>query len=243
MKYVLKEKRMKILIVEDEIIPANYLKKVLLYEGYEVLPIVTKGQEAIYVAKREKPNVILMDVMLKDNISGCDAGLAISQENPNILIIFLTAFSDNEMIDFAVKSKAFGYLLKPYRDKEILATLQLAKAQLSNPSISKENKKENEILELVDGYRYDVSIQRLFFKRAEVPCGPKALQLITLLCKQKNATVKIEDILETLWDTVKPQQTLRSLIHRIREQTTPNLIINVNKLGYKIGLKDYIDII
>ncbi len=227
---------MKILIVEDEIIPANYLKKVLLYEGYEVLPIVMKGQEAIHVAKREKPHIILMDVMLKDNISGCDAALAISQENPNILIVFLTAFSDNEMIDFAVKSKAFGYLLKPYRDKEILATLQLAKAQLSNPQLSSE-KKDDKKLELVDGYSYNKSTETLFFKTQEVPCGPKALQLITLLCKQKNSTVKIEDILETLWDTVKPQQTLRSLIHRIREQTSPNLIVNVNKLGYKIGLK------
>jgi len=213
----------------------------LMHAGYEVLSIVSKGQEAIHVAQREKPHIILMDVMLKDNISGCDAALAISQENPNILIVFLTAFSDNEMIDFAVKSKAFGYLLKPYRDKEILATLQLAKAQLNNPlsdkENKKENKKENEKLELVDGYSYDKTTETLFFKTQEVPFGPKALQLITLLCQQKNSTVKIEEILETLWDTVKPQQTLRSLIHRIREQTSPNLIVNVNKLGYKIGLK------
>lgn len=237
MKSVLKEKKMKILIVEDEIIPANYLKKVLLNEGYEVLPIVTKGQESIYVAKREKPHIILMDVMLKDNISGCDAALAISQENPNILIVFLTAFSDNEMIDFAVKSKAFGYLLKPYRDQEILATLELAKAHLNNPLPSPKGSKENERLELIDGYSFDKSTQRLFFKTQEVHCGPKALELITLLCNQNNSTVKIEDILDTLWETVKPQQTLRSLIHRIREQTSPNLIVNVNKLGYKIGLK------
>ena len=239
MKFVLKEKEMKILIVEDEIIPANYLKKVLMHEGYELLPIVSKGQEAINMARRESPDIILMDVMLKDHISGCDAALTISQENPNILIVFLTAFSDNEMIDFAVKSKAFGYLLKPYRDKEILATLELAKAQLHNPPTSKENENanENEKLELVDDYSYNSSTQTLFFKTQEVPCGPKALKLIALLCKQKNSTVKIEDILETLWDTVKPQQTLRSLIHRIREQTSPNLIVNVNKLGYKIGLK------
>ena len=237
MKSVLKERKMKILIVEDEIIPANYLKKVLTNEGYDILPIVTKGKEAISVSRREKPHIILMDVMLKDNISGCDAALAIKQENPNVLIVFLTAFSDKEMIDFAVKSKAFGYLLKPYRDKEILATLQLAKAQLEKPSSFKEEPRSNVKLELVDGYSYDKSAQRLFFKSQEVHCGPKALELITLLCKHSNTTVKIEDILETLWETKKTQQTLRSLIHRIREQTSPNLIVNVNKLGYKIGLK------
>jgi len=230
---------MKILIVEDELIPANYLKKVLTTHGYEVLPIVDRGQNAITVAKKEKPHIILMDVMLKDNVSGCDAALEISRENPDILIVFLTAYSDKEMIDFAVKSKAFGYLLKPYRDKEILATLELAKAQLSEPNKEVEKVDENKTnIALVDGYYYNTLTQTLFDRTKEVPCGPKALQLIALLCEYKYGTVKIETILEELWESQKSQQTLRSLIHRIRENTSQNLILNVNKLGYKIGLRE-----
>jgi len=229
---------MKILIVEDELIPANYLKKILTNNGYEVLPIVDRGQNAITVARQEKPHIILMDVMLKDHVSGCDAALEISRENPDILIVFLTAYSDKEMIDFAVKSKAFGYLLKPYRDKEILATLELAKAHLNTPT--KDIEKNAEVkthIALVDGYYYNTITQTLFNKTQEVPCGPKALELIALLCENKYATVKIDTILETLWKSQKSQQTLRSLIYRIRENTSANLIVNVNKLGYKIGLK------
>ena len=230
---------MKVLIVEDELIPANYLKKVLETNGYKVLPIVAKGQNAITISRHEKPQIILMDVMLKDHISGCDAALEISRENPDILIVFLTAYSDKEMIDFAVQSKAFGYLLKPYRDKEILATLELAKAKLEEPTIERKNTlKDTSHIALVDEYYYDTFTQTLFDKKGEVPCGPKALELITLLCKHKHSTVKIETILESLWESQKSQQTLRSLIHRIRENTSQNLIINVNKLGYKIGLSD-----
>jgi len=230
---------MKVLIVEDELIPANYLKKVLESAGYEVLPIVDRGQNAIAMARQEKPHIILMDVMLKDHVSGCDAALAISIENPNILIVFLTAYSDQEMIDFAVESKAFGYLLKPYRDKEILATLALAKAQLSKPTAKEKSAVQDEThITLVDGYYYDTDTQTLFCKTKEVCCGPKSLELITLLCEHKNTTVKIETILEELWESQKSQQTLRSLIHRIRENTSQNLIVNVNKLGYKIGLKN-----
>jgi len=229
---------MKILIVEDEIIPANYLKKVLEKEGYSVLAIIDKGQEAIAVARREKPQLILMDVMLKDHVSGCDAALEISRDNPDILIVFLTAYSDKEMIDFAIKSKAFGYLLKPYRDKEILATLALAKAQLSKPAVDTMNSfTDASHIALVEGYYYNTLTQTLFNKKEEVPCGPKALELIRLLCEHKHSTVKIETIIESLWESKKSQQTLRSLIHRIRENTCQNLIVNVNKLGYKIGLK------
>ena len=229
---------MKVLIVEDELIPANYLKKVLTSHGYEVLPIVDKGQNAITIARQEKPQIILMDVMLKDHVSGCDAALEISRENPDILIVFLTAYSDKEMIDFAVKSKAFGYLLKPYRDKEILATLSLAKAQLSTPTQTVvQTSEEDTHIALIDGYYYNTLTRTLFNKTDEVPCGPKALELIALLCENKHGTVKIDTIMEKLWESQKSQQTLRSLIHRIRENTSTNLIVNVNKLGYKIGLK------
>jgi len=231
---------MKILIVEDELIPANYLKKLLTTNGYNVLPIIDRGENAITVVKKEKPDIILMDVMLKDHVSGCDAALEISRKNPDILIVFLTAYSDKEMVEFAVDSKAFGYLLKPYRDKEILATLELAKAHLSKLPMQDENKpKEKTHIALVDGYCYNTRTQTLFDKtQQEVPCGPKALQLIDLLCKHKHSTVKINIILEELWESKKSQQTLRSLIHRIRENTSQNLIMNVNKLGYKVGLKD-----
>jgi len=226
---------MKILIVEDEAIPANYLKKVLTHEGYEVMQIVETGLGAIKIAHKESPDLILMDVMLQDHISGCDAALEISKKDPKILIVFLTAFSDKEMIDFAVASRAFGYLLKPYRDKEILATLELAKAHLgyNTPTLQDDN-----ILALVDGYYYHTESQSLFYHSEEiVSCGPKALELISLLCKHKHYTVKINTIHETLWDIPRSQQTLRSLVHRIRENTSQNLIINISKVGYKIGLK------
>jgi len=229
---------MKILIVEDEVIPANYLKKLLELEGYEVLESVEKGAEAISVAKQEKPDIILMDVMLEDNISGCDAAVAISKENPQILIVFLTAYSDKEMIDFAVASNAFGYLLKPYRDKEILATLALAKAQLEEKIEETENTATTcSKIALIGGYTYHTKTQMLFYKEKGVCLGPQAIKLISLLCINPNNVLQTDRLLSTLWETPKSAQALRSLIYRIREATIPELIINSSKTGYKIGLK------
>lgn len=229
---------MKILIVEDELIPATYLKRVLIKEGYEVIAIAKRGDQAISLGKSENPDVILMDIMLQDNISGADAAVEIHRHNPKIIIIFLTAFSDKEMIEFAVRSEAFAYLLKPYRDNEILATLQLAEAKLSSQNnIATIPIEEPNILELVEGYSYHKKLQRIFHNQKEVELGPKALQLIKLLCENKNITLEINQIIEMLWDEPKPTQTLRSLIHRIRQTTSNELIQNINKFGYKIGLK------
>jgi len=161
---------MKILIVEDDVIPANHLKKILELEGYEVIDMVATGVRAIEVAKKEKPDLIFMDVMLRDHISGAEAAREIFYSDPNIIIVFLTAYSDKEMIEFAVESDAFAYLLKPYRDKEILATLELAKAKLSTnkPLIIIDKDESNSKIELINGYVYDMKLDRLFLDNEEV---------------------------------------------------------------------------
>lgn len=229
---------MKILIVEDEIIPANYLKKLLQKEAYEVVEIIKSGEEAIRVAKEREIDLILMDVILQGGISGCDAALKIRQDNPKIFIVFLTAYSDKEMVNFAADSKAFGYLLKPYRDQEILATLQMAKRRLSDLGEEKDEiyKDSNKVF-LIDDFCFDKNLCSLTKNGDEILLGPIALHLISMLCMNKNQTLKIESILEELWEKPKSQQALRSLIFRIREKTVTQLIINVNKLGYKIALK------
>ncbi len=228
---------MKILIVEDEIIPANYLKELLTLEGYDVLESVEKGADAIRVAKQQKPDIILMDVMLEDNISGCDAALEISRYNPEILIVFLTAYSDKEMIDFAIASRAFGYLLKPYREKEILATLALAKAQIKNLLIKTDDVNTQKVVTLIGNYTFHTEKDMLFHHSQKINLGPQATKLIGLLCQHKHQTLYTETIINTLWETPTSHQALRSLVYRIRELTIPEIILNSSKTGYQIGLK------
>ena len=227
---------MRILIVEDEVIPANYLKRILELHGYDIVSVVVTGKEAISIARQEHPDIILMDIMLKDNISGAEAASHIHTLLPHVVIIFLTAYSDPEMIDFAVESDAFAYLLKPYRDKEILATLELAKAKLSGKAKELVELEDDTIL-LADGYVYNIKSQRIFLQDKEINLGAKGLKLIKLLCENKHITMEIDTILHEIWDIPTSGQTLRSLIHRIRTATTPNLIQNTNKFGYRIGLK------
>ena len=73
--------KLKIVIVEDELIAAEFLKVILEESGAEVTDIIDSGKEAIEICTTKEPDVIFMDVMLTDNISGCEAAVAISRKN------------------------------------------------------------------------------------------------------------------------------------------------------------------
>jgi len=221
-------KNHKILIVEDELIAAEYLKEVLEKYGANVLEIVDNGQDAIKKCLELKPDLVFMDIMLRDNISGCEAAVTISQKS-DAKIIFLSAYTEPEMIDYAVEAKAIGYLTKPYNEAQIIANLRLAfkdSAPVKSPT--------KETIELINGYSFDTQKKRLFQNGIEVDLGPKALKFISLLCTQPGISVSNEQICTHIWGQMVDDRTLRSLIFRVRSSTDDELIKNVSGLGYKI---------
>ncbi len=221
-----------VLIVEDELIPADYLRRMLKREGYEVLKTIPNGKDAIDAARKLHPEIILMDIMLADGVSGTQAALQIRTFLPDVIMIFLTAFSDSDIIDEALESNAYAYLIKPYRDKEIIATMRMASQHLHSRV---EHKKA--LIDLIDGYQFELHTQRLFREDKEIGLGPIALRLIGILCNSPHSSLSHEHIIIAVWGRPVSAQTLRSLVHRIRQMTHKDLIINVNKSGYTIGLE------
>jgi DNA-binding response OmpR family regulator len=223
-------KNHKILIVEDELIAAEYLKEVLEKQGAIVLGIVDNGQEAIQKCLELKPDLVFMDIMLRDNISGCEAAVTISKKS-DTKIIFLSAYTEPEMIDYAVEAKAIGYLTKPYNEAQIIANLRLALKETTPQKTT-----QSGTIELVNGYAFDTQKNRLFKNANEVDLGPKALKFISLLCTQPGVSVSNEQICMHIWGQMVDDRTLRSLIFRVRSSTDEELIKNVSGLGYKICL-------
>jgi len=224
----------RVVIVEDELIAAEFLKEILESEGVEVIAIVDSGKEAIRTCIEQKPDAVFMDIMLRDNISGCEAAVEISH-HIDTQIIFVTAYSDPEMIDYAVESNAAGYLSKPYNETEIIATLRLALARKKNARTGTDAVQDTpELITLVDGFVYRTQYHRLIREGQEVEMGPKALKLIELLIKQPNISVSNEQIMLHVWGEMVNDRTLRSLMHRIRIATSESLIKNISGAGYLI---------
>ena len=114
-----------ILIVEDEKIIAEDIKKTLIKFKYNVTNIVASGEKAIQIVKKNRPDLILMDIMIEGKINGLEAAKQIYQEF-GVPIVFLTAYSNDKFLKQASEASPFGYLIKPFEDRELHATIEMA---------------------------------------------------------------------------------------------------------------------
>ncbi len=224
------KKKNTVFIVEDDLLSAEYLKEFLIKADYDVLDIVDTAEEAVQKCKTLQPDIILMDIMLKGQMSGSEAAVEIEHLHSGCKIIFLTAFAEQEMIDYAVESKAYAYLMKPYREKEILATLKITLMQDHIPP----EEEDPDLIQLKNNFIFDNKQRRLYKGDQEIPLSLKKLKLIELLAKNKNNTVSNEQISMYIWDEIKSNSTIRSLIYRFRSEINDDIISNANGVGYSI---------
>jgi PAS domain S-box-containing protein/putative nucleotidyltransferase with HDIG domain len=115
----------KILVVEDESIVARDIRNMLLGIGYEVTAVTSDAEEAVKIAEKEQPQLVLMDIMLKGDISGVEAADQI-YSRLNIPVVYLTAYADETTLQRAKETEPFGYLLKPFEERELKSTIEIA---------------------------------------------------------------------------------------------------------------------
>jgi len=115
----------KILVVEDESIVAIDLQNILESLGYKVPAIADTGKEAIQKADEIKPCLMLMDIRLKGEIDGIEAAEQILSRF-DIPVIYLTAYADEETLERAKKTSPFGYIIKPFEERELNIIIEIA---------------------------------------------------------------------------------------------------------------------
>ncbi len=111
-------RKIKILLAEDEVLIAHCLKMELELNGYDVCSFVSNGEEAVEIAKKEDPNIILMDIHLSGKMDGIEASKKIL-EHHKIPIIFMTGYNDKAIYERAQKINPVAYLEKPIEFFEI----------------------------------------------------------------------------------------------------------------------------
>lgn len=116
---------LKVMVVEDEFIIALDIKDVVRGFGYNVVAVATSGNDAVEKASKFKPELVLMDIMLKGKIDGVEAAEIIRQKL-DIPIIFVSSFSDEESVVRASKVSDYGYLIKPFDNKQLKEVIEAA---------------------------------------------------------------------------------------------------------------------
>ena len=114
-----------ILITEDEAIVRKDIERCLAGLGYNVVATADNGESAITLAKKHKPDLCLMDIMIKGDINGISAAEQI-KKHMDVPVIFLTAYADESTLASAKSAEPHGYILKPFKEADIQAAVEMA---------------------------------------------------------------------------------------------------------------------
>lgn len=114
-----------ILIVEDELIVARDIRERLLAMGYAVAGQAATGEDALAIAGREKPELVLMDIRIQGSMDGITAARKV-REHFGIPVVFLTAYSEDVTLERAASVCPYGYILKPFDDRDLRSAIEIA---------------------------------------------------------------------------------------------------------------------
>jgi PAS domain S-box-containing protein len=166
--------RKRILVVEDEIIISQDIASRLKALGYNVVGIEVSGEQAIKKVREKRPDLVMMDIILQGKMDGIEAAGEITSKL-NIPVIYLTAYADEKILERAKLTEPFGYLIKPFEDREVHFTIETA---LYRHKVSEELRKTKEhyqsLLESTNAipWELDLSTRRFTY------VGPQAGKIL-----------------------------------------------------------------
>ncbi len=216
---------MKILIVEDEIGIANFLKQGLEEEGYQI-EVATNGQQGLDFALNKRPDLILLDWMLP-KMSGLEVCKSIRIKDVKTPILFLTAKDTIQETIEGLKSGANDYIKKPFSFEELLERIK----------IHFRNFGQEKILTLAN-IAIDQSKHLVTVDGAEVVLTPREYELLAFLIKNKGQVCTRNDIIEPVWDIHFEYDTgvidvfMNSIRKKLNISKEQELIKTIRGIGY-----------
>ena len=185
------QNRIKILIVEDEMLIAANIAIQLETLGYEVAGIIPRGEEAIKSVQHEKPDLVLMDINLKGELDGIETAIKMQQEDA-IPIIYLTANSDDAHFNRAKATSPYAFLSKPFKKLDLQRAIELASVRILQES--NEPKTEPNSLKLED---------RIFVRQNDLMCKILIADILYLEADRNYCQVFTKDKNYLLINTLK----------------------------------------
>lgn len=202
-----------VLVVEDESIVSKDIQHSLKKLGYNVVGAASTGERAFELAQSEKPDIILMDIMLKGDMNGIETASKVKEEL-QIPVIYLTAYADESTLEKAKVTEPYGYIIKPFKEVDLHTSIEMALYKFS---------KEKEVLKARD----------LFYSIIE---NKDSKDFIFVKSKSRLVKIKTVDIyfVEALKDyvvinTLDSRYTIHSTMKDIVTKLEPENFIRVHR--------------
>jgi len=227
----MKNSKHKILLVDDEPDILEFLGYNLRKEGYEVFT-AENGVQALKIAKKELPHLIVLDVMMPemDGIETCTQMNEIPELEQSIKV-FLTARSEDYSQIAGLNAGADDYITKPVKPKIFLSKV---KALLRRTKYGKE-KEQNETLIVLKDLSIDLERYLVIRNNEEIILPKKAFELLKLLCTKPGKVFTREEILSKIWgdNVIVGDRTIDVHIRKIRDKLKIDNINTIKGVGYK----------
>ncbi len=225
----------KILLVDDDSDILEFLSYNLKKEGY-LLSIAKNGIEAVDKVKQDKPDLILMDVMMPqmDGIEACEE-IRKNDENKDIIIAFLSARGEDFSQIAGFEAGADDYITKPIKPKILVSKIKSLLRRKGNKSINKNSdsklkqSKENII---IDKQRYVI-----IKENKEITLPKKEFELLSLLASNPNKVFLRDEIFSKIWgdSIIVGDRTIDVHIRKIRQKLGNEIIKTVKGVGYRFS--------
>ena len=225
----MKKKEIKILLVDDELDILEIVGYNLSQEGYQIIT-ATNGKEAIAKAKKEIPQLIIMDVMMPemDGMEACEK-IRDMPELSNVIITFLTARSEDYSQVVGFDAGADDYITKPIKPKLLVSKVKALLRRLKSNDISAETLN-------VGGIEINREEYKIIKNNKEIVLPRKEFELFYLLASQPGKVFKREEILDKVWGTevVVGGRTIDVHIRKLREKIDEDIFKTIKGVGYKL---------
>ena len=229
------DKEVSILIVEDEFIGFEYLKRTLHKLSLFNIFHAKSSEEALKIVESNYIDLCFMDINISGAVDGIICAKLINKKY-FLPIIYTSAHADTQTIKEAKDTNVYGYLVKPFNIKEIEATMQIAFKVASIIDGSKKHKsleEPNEIMILSEKYSYDRNKKTFFIDDTPCDLTKKELLFIDYVCAYPNTNLAYEHIKEAVWGISEVSlSTIRDTVYRIKHKLPDLPLHSISKHGY-----------
>ncbi|MDA3908935.1 MAG: response regulator [Sulfurimonas sp.] len=242
-----------IIVVEDDEITALNLNLSLQKHGYNVIAVCDNATQAKNKIQAYKPDLVIIDISLDESNDGIELAKVVRQKY-NIPFIFLTSYSDDNIIAQAKLTEPYGYIVKPFDPNSLHATIQMAifkyevenerKDNIDSLKVDKLNLEkllyskrasDKPIVPFGNKYHLDISICETFYNGKKIKLTKKENAFLRLLVAQLGLVVSFEQAMNYVWDkNGATENSVRTLVWRLRNKLETDIIKNASGIGYYI---------
>ncbi len=224
------------LLVEDEMIAAEYLTTILEDLGFKNIYNACSAKEATDILNKHKIDLIFMDI----NIQGSKDGIQCAKEinkKIDIPIIYTTAYSDSNTINEASESNLYGYLIKPFNEKNVEVTLKVALNTLHKfKEVNKEKQKTKEEINLSSSLIYNFINKKLKEDNKIVNLTKREILLLDIFSKSPNTIVSYETLKQEIWNETISDSTIRDAVSKLKKKIKSAKLENISSIGYQLHI-------